>query len=166
LVLDAPQFAGGGRIVLNLTHCSKTSEQPPDPGGFFYGWQVLQNAMGKPTMLSTTNDLRIGNIEQLRPPDMERARNMIGLPQGDPGSSTAATSAKSAANVYPFAKPARNAGPARRALGWIVQVWWERWLERRWFARALPWLADEVLEDYGLTREQARRLCRRPFWLA
>ena len=117
-------------------------------------------------MLSTTDEFRIGNIEQLRPPDMVRARNLIGLPQGDSRSSTAATSAKSAANVYPFAKPAHEAGPVLRAPGWIVRIWWERWLERRWFARALPWLADEVLEDYGLTREQARRLCRRPFWLA
>jgi len=30
----------------------------------------------------------------------------------------------------------------------------------------LPWLADEVLKDYGLTREQARWLCGRPFWRA
>jgi uncharacterized protein YjiS (DUF1127 family) len=46
----------------------------------------------------------------------------------------------------------------------ILHIWWMRWRERRRFARVLPWLADEVLEDYGLTREQARRLCRRPFW--
>lgn len=43
-------------------------------------------------------------------------------------------------------------------------LWKQRWLERRRFARELPWMADEVLVDYGLTREQARQLCRRPFW--
>lgn len=102
----------------------------------------------------------------MRRPDTMRARGLISLPQDLLGSSTAAAPAESAANVYPLAKPAQNAGPVHRAQGWIVRVWWERWLERRWFARALPWLADEVPEDYGLTREQARWLCRRRFWRA
>ncbi|WP_456775665.1 DUF1127 domain-containing protein [Bradyrhizobium sp. USDA 4369] len=48
----------------------------------------------------------------------------------------------------------------------LLRLWWERWCERRRFAHELPWIADEVLEDYGLTRDQARRLCRRPFWRA
>ena len=117
-------------------------------------------------MMSTTDDFRLGNIEQLRPPDTMRARGPIGVPQDHQASSTIRQSAESAGNVYPFAKPAHDGAPAGRAQGWVVQVWWERWLERHWFARALPLLADEALEDYGLTRDEARRICRRPFWLA
>ncbi|MGC2782003.1 MAG: hypothetical protein WA418_40865 [Bradyrhizobium sp.] len=44
----------------------------------------------------------------------------------------------------------------------MLRFWWER----RRFARELPWIADEVLEDCGLTSDEARRLCRRPFWRA
>ena len=67
-----------------------------------------------------------------------------------------------ATNVYAFVKPAHiDKRPARTAATLV-----SRWLERRRFARALPWMADEVLEDYGLTREDALRICRRPFWRA
>ncbi|ABQ36130.1 hypothetical protein BBta_4064 [Bradyrhizobium sp. BTAi1] len=48
----------------------------------------------------------------------------------------------------------------------LLRLWWKRWRERHRFARELPWIADEVLADYGLTRDEARRLCRRPFWRA
>ncbi len=117
-------------------------------------------------MLSTTDDLHIRNIERLHPPDVMGARNPIGAPQDHEGSPGPSASVKPAANVYPFVKAAHHDGGAHRGPVWTIRVWWERWLERRWFARVLPLLADEVLEDYGLTREEARRLCRRPFWLA
>ncbi|WP_244425531.1 DUF1127 domain-containing protein [Bradyrhizobium sp. STM 3843] len=68
--------------------------------------------------------------------------------------------------IYPFVRAARDDGHVHRETVSILRIWWERWRERRRFARELPWMADEVLEDYGLTREDARRLCRRPFWRA
>ncbi|NPU63950.1 DUF1127 domain-containing protein [Bradyrhizobium sp. 83012] len=75
-------------------------------------------------------------------------------------------SPKPGGNVYYLshvvADPAR-AEPESKSL---LRLWWARWRERRRFARELPWLADEVLEDYGLTRDEARRLCRRPLWRA
>jgi uncharacterized protein YjiS (DUF1127 family) len=117
-------------------------------------------------MLSTTDDLRIKDIKRLRPPDeVRRAPDLTSLPHDRSGSLRPSVT-KPAANVYPFVKAADSGGRVHREAAWIVRVWWERWLERRWFARALPLLADEVLEDYGLTREEARRLCRRPFWRA
>jgi len=117
-------------------------------------------------MLSTTDDLRIKDIKQLRRPDEVRRAPDLVSPPHDRSGSLRPSVAKPAANVYPFVKAAQDDGRADREPAWIVRVWWERWLERRWFARALPLLADEVLEDYGLTREEARRLCRRPFWRA
>jgi uncharacterized protein YjiS (DUF1127 family) len=118
-------------------------------------------------MLSTTDD-RIKNIGDFRPPDDGgRARDLVSRPHDPLGSSSGpSVSAKRTAKIYPFVKAAaHDHDHTHREPTWIVRIWWERWLERRRFARALPWLADEVLEDYGLTREEARRLCRRPFWL-
>jgi uncharacterized protein YjiS (DUF1127 family) len=119
-------------------------------------------------MLSTMDDLRIKDIERLRPPDqVTRDRDLVSSPHDLLGSSRPSIPVKPAANVYPFVKAAaRSDGRAHRKAVLVVRVWRERWLERRRFARALPLLADEVLEDYGLTREEARRLCRRPFWRA
>jgi uncharacterized protein YjiS (DUF1127 family) len=167
LVLHAPQFAGGGRIVLTLKKLQQDIRTAARPGGFFYGRQVLQNSIGEPAMLSTTDDLRIRNIKQLRPPDrVTRSHGLVRPAHDLMGSSRPSASTMSSTNVYPFVKAAHADGRTDRETGWIVRVWWERWLERRWFARVLPLLADEVLEDYGLTREGARRICRRPFWRA
>ena len=116
-------------------------------------------------MLSTTDDL-IKDISEPRPPDeVRRAPDLVSSPHDRPGSSRP-SAAKPAANVYPFVKAAHNPGRVHREAAWDVRIWWTRWLERRRFARALSLLADEVLDDYGLTRDEARRLCRRPFWRA
>jgi uncharacterized protein YjiS (DUF1127 family) len=69
-----------------------------------------------------------------------------------------------AAQIDEYVRRIHSNGDACSRLKSILHIWWMRWRERRRFARVLPWLADEVLEDYGLTREQARWLCRRPFW--
>ncbi|WP_035645187.1 DUF1127 domain-containing protein [Bradyrhizobium sp. ORS 285] len=73
-------------------------------------------------------------------------------------------SPKPGANVYYLPHAAAEPGGAEPESKSLLRLWWARWRERRRFARELPWLADEVLEDYGLTRDEARRLCRRPFW--
>lgn len=72
---------------------------------------------------------------------------------------------KAEAQIGGHVRKIHSNGDACSRLKSILLVWWTRWRERRRFARVLPWLADEVLEDYGLTRDEARRLCRRPFWL-
>ncbi|MGJ5181051.1 DUF1127 domain-containing protein [Bradyrhizobium oligotrophicum] len=73
---------------------------------------------------------------------------------------------KPGATIHYLARPALDQGCAAPKPASLLRLWWARWRERRRFARELPWIADEVLEDYGLTRDEARRLCRRPFWRA
>ncbi|MGY3452761.1 DUF1127 domain-containing protein [Bradyrhizobium sp. USDA 4353] len=70
------------------------------------------------------------------------------------------------ANVYYLSTPSPDQSRSEPKRMSLLRLWWARWRERRSFARELPWLADEVLEDYGLTRDEARRICRRPFWRA
>jgi uncharacterized protein YjiS (DUF1127 family) len=78
----------------------------------------------------------------------------------------ASVPAKLAANVNAFVKSAHKDESTGQAAASMLRIWWSRWLERHRFSRALPGMADEVLADYGLTREEARKLCRRPFWRA
>ncbi|MGJ5078410.1 DUF1127 domain-containing protein [Bradyrhizobium sp. HKCCYLS3013] len=73
---------------------------------------------------------------------------------------------KPGANVYYLPQSITERGGVAPESKSLLRLWWARWRERRSFARELPWLADEVLEDYGLTRDEARRSCRRPFWRA
>lgn len=47
----------------------------------------------------------------------------------------------------------------------LLQVWWKRWSERQRFAQELACMPDEALADFSMTRQEARRACRRPFWL-
>ncbi|MGC2782001.1 MAG: DUF1127 domain-containing protein [Bradyrhizobium sp.] len=118
-------------------------------------------------MPSTTDDPQVSHIKgrnSLRAG--MRSHNPIGRPRDCLGSSSQAVSGTPEANVYYLAGAAPDhAGTDRNDVP-RLRLWWERWRERRRFARELPWIADEVLEDYGLTREEARRLCRRPFWRA
>ncbi|MGJ4969971.1 DUF1127 domain-containing protein [Bradyrhizobium sp. HKCCYLRH1073] len=114
-------------------------------------------------MPSTTDDPRVSAIEE----------RMLRDASPSPGpfkyrcdsSSSHPISPKPGANVYYLVPPApeSRAEPTQTSM---LRLWWSRWYERRRFARELPWMADEVLEDYGLTRKEARRLCRRPFWQA
>jgi uncharacterized protein YjiS (DUF1127 family) len=135
------------------------------PGGFFIAGRFFIRR--GPAMPSTTDDPSVSNAEErssLR--DVLRFGKLDGPRRESLGSSGQALSAKPDANVYYLARPAHDdRGTDRRVLS-LVRVWWSRWLERRRFARALPSMADEVLEDYGLTRDEAWRLCRRPFWRA
>ncbi|MNL82195.1 hypothetical protein D3C87_2095210 [compost metagenome] len=48
----------------------------------------------------------------------------------------------------------------------ILGLWWLRYRERQRMQRDLPTFTDEVLEDFGLTREQAAEQAKRPFWRA
>jgi uncharacterized protein YjiS (DUF1127 family) len=143
--------------MLTLKHRSKRSKQPPDLAAFLC--RQVSHFDGEPGMPNTTHDLRIKNVRQLRLPDRVTRMQDVRRQADDRRTST---SAGPIGNVHHLVK-ARSAAPT--SVG-ILQVWWARWLERRRFARALPLLADEVLEDYGLNRREARRLCRRPFWLA
>lgn len=47
-----------------------------------------------------------------------------------------------------------------------LRLWRLRHRERYGMRRDLPTLPNEVLEDFGLTRQQAESLSRRPFWRA
>ncbi|CAL77636.1 conserved hypothetical protein [Bradyrhizobium sp. ORS 278] len=85
--------------------------------------------------------------------------------RGRDPSSSHSISPRPGANVY-YLLPAADRSRAEPEPVSLLRLWWQRWRERRRFARELPWMADEVLEDYGLTREEARRLCQRPFWRA
>lgn len=58
----------------------------------------------------------------------------------------------------------RLALPARLVA--ILGLWWLRYRERQRMQRDLPTFTDEVLEDFGLTREQAAEQAKRPFWRA
>ncbi|MGJ5008412.1 DUF1127 domain-containing protein [Bradyrhizobium oligotrophicum] len=117
-------------------------------------------------MPSTTDDPSVSAIEARTPLHyVLHFQELDGRRRGP--SARQATSAKPEDKIYYLPRPAqdRSGAPPTKPVS-MLRSWWERWRERRRFARALPWLADEVLEDYGLTREEARRLCRRPFWRA
>ena len=64
-----------------------------------------------------------------------------------------------------YAQP-RHRGVADRIANWLlhasalIEAWWKTARERRALAR----LDDRMLQDIGITREQARREVLRPFW--
>jgi 3-deoxy-7-phosphoheptulonate synthase len=66
LVFYLRQLAGGGRIALNLTNCSKKSEQPPDLAAFLLAGRHFKT--GATAVLSTTDDLRISELKELTTP--------------------------------------------------------------------------------------------------
>ncbi|GLH75553.1 hypothetical protein SSBR45G_04610 [Bradyrhizobium sp. SSBR45G] len=115
-------------------------------------------------MPSTTDDPSLSAIKASAFRDVSRSAKLFARRRDL--SSSHPVSSEPGANVYYLARPAphRIHGGSKPAS--LLRLWWERWRERRRFARELPWMADESLEDYGLTREEARRLCRRPFWRA
>lgn len=47
-----------------------------------------------------------------------------------------------------------------------LRLWWQRHDERRRMRRDLATFSEEMLEDFGLTRREAERLARQPFWRA
>lgn len=49
-------------------------------------------------------------------------------------------------------------------LRWVMQL--ESWLERHRQRRALLELGDHLLKDIGLSRSEAEREGRKPFWRA
>ncbi|XUM21120.1 DUF1127 domain-containing protein [Bradyrhizobium oligotrophicum S58] len=115
-------------------------------------------------MPSTTDDPSVSAIEARM---LRVASRSPGLSEcGRDPSSSHRISPKPGANVYYLVPPTPDRSRANPEPASLLRLWWARWHERRRFARELPWLADEVLEDYGLTRDEARRLCRRPFWCA
>ena len=115
-------------------------------------------------MPSTTDDPSVSAIEARMLRDAPRSPGLSEC--GRDRSSSHPISPKPVANVYYLAPPTHDRSRVGPKPVSLLRLWWERWRERRRFARDLPWLADEVLEDYGLTREEVRQLCRRPFWQA
>jgi uncharacterized protein YjiS (DUF1127 family) len=57
-----------------------------------------------------------------------------------------------------FPRPARS-----RGVRWLPNP--ALWLERRRTRQQLAALDDRMLADIGLTREQRRMECAKPFWL-
>jgi len=114
--------------------------------------------------MPSTDDPSVSAIEARVLRDASRSQGLFGHRRDS--SSTHPTALNLSANVYYLARPAADRGCAEPKPVSLLRLWWERWRERRRFAWELPGIADEVLEDYGLTREEARRLCRRPFWCA
>ena len=45
-------------------------------------------------------------------------------------------------------------------------VWWRRFVQRRQMARDLQSFPPEVLEDFGLSYDEANALVNKPFWRA
>ena len=58
-------------------------------------------------------------------------------------------------------QPSRTKGFVR-----LLATWWHRWQERRQMAQDLPSFTDEVLQDFGLSRDKAKDLVNKPFWRA
>ncbi|WP_257164839.1 DUF1127 domain-containing protein [Bradyrhizobium sp. SRS-191] len=113
-------------------------------------------------MPSTTNDPSVstigaGGLRHVLPPSAL---------SGQRHPSSPGHSISSGANVYYLAAPSPAQDRTDSEPVSLLRLWWTRWHERRRFARELPWMADEVLADYGVTRAQARQMCRRPFWRA
>ncbi|AJY46181.1 DUF1127 domain-containing protein [Martelella endophytica] len=46
----------------------------------------------------------------------------------------------------------------------LMKLWAHRYIERRRMRRDLPDLTPEMLQDFGLTRTEAEKLARTPFW--
>ena len=59
----------------------------------------------------------------------------------------------------------QQATHSRTWLG-TLHLWWDRAKERRQMAKELRAFPDEVLQDFGMTRDQAHALVNKPFWLA
>ncbi|WP_315779981.1 MULTISPECIES: DUF1127 domain-containing protein [unclassified Bradyrhizobium] len=116
-------------------------------------------------MPSTTDDPRVSAIEERTP--LHHVLRFQELDERRRGPSAShPISPKPGAEIYYLARPAPDQSCAELQPVSLLRLWWKRWRERGRFARELPWIADEVLQDYGLTRDEARRLCRRPFWRA
>ncbi|WP_316236462.1 DUF1127 domain-containing protein [Bradyrhizobium sp. SZCCHNR1015] len=115
-------------------------------------------------MPSTTDDPSISALEARMLRDTSRPAGLSERGRDPPSSHP--ISPKPGANVYYLVPPVPDRSRAGPEPVCLLRLWWQRWRERRRFGRELPWMADEELEDYGLTREEARRLCRRPFWRA
>ncbi|MGJ4893831.1 DUF1127 domain-containing protein [Bradyrhizobium oligotrophicum] len=115
-------------------------------------------------MPSTTDDPRVIAIEERMLRGASRSPGLCAL--GRDPLSRHPISPRPGAKIYYLAPPAPHQSCADLKPASLLRLWWERWRERRRFARELPRIADEVLRDYGLTRDEARRLCRRPPWRA
>ncbi|SMD19566.1 DUF1127 domain-containing protein [Rhizobium sp. RU36D] len=62
---------------------------------------------------------------------------------------------------------ARRPRPAIAArLVATLELWWLRYRERKAMRRDLPTFPPEVLEDFGLTRAEAEKQAKLPFWKA
>ena len=59
---------------------------------------------------------------------------------------------------------AERAASARRVLAWKLLDRLRFWSRRARQRRALARLDDRLLRDIGLTRHQAERAARKPFW--
>ena len=113
-------------------------------------------------MPSMTDDPSISAIEACTLRDASRSPGLFARGR----SPSHPIPSKPGANVYYLVRSVPDRSHAESKPTPLLRLWWKRWRERHRFARELPWIADEVLEDYGLTRDEARRLCRRPFWRA
>ncbi len=71
----------------------------------------------------------------------------------------------STAELYARLGGERHAGIFARGAT-LMRTWWLRFNERRRMQRDLPTFPDEMLEDFGLTRDEAKALSTRPFWKA
>jgi uncharacterized protein YjiS (DUF1127 family) len=68
--------------------------------------------------------------------------------------------------AFRLAHPARASFSPHQSNSWLASAILRRWAERRGQRRALAELADlpHLLRDLGLTRAQAMREARKPFW--
>ncbi|MCO6185634.1 DUF1127 domain-containing protein [Rhizobium sp. L1K21] len=59
-----------------------------------------------------------------------------------------------------------GAGSRRSGLFALVALWSRRWRIRRQMARDLPSFNEAVLEDFGMSRQEALGEIDKPFWRA
>ncbi len=62
--------------------------------------------------------------------------------------------------------PAALAPASPCGLSQTLELWWLRYRERQAMRSDLPTFPPEVLEDFGLTREEAEKQSKLPFWKA
>lgn len=67
---------------------------------------------------------------------------------------------------FPPVHSPENAEPAQRPRGFaaLVGLWRRRWRERRELRDLAIFEPDSVLADIGISREEAWRRARTPFW--
>lgn len=97
---------------------------------------------------------------------MHRPRNHLRLVPNDEVVCALSTPGQNTWNAQRFVVDGDYGGTAKSGLFPRLSLWAERYRQRRRWARELPGFTDEMLKDFGLTRQEAHAIAHRPFWKA